>query len=78
MEKYYTSFNFFILPAGRLCSTTTREGKGEKSTIDATEERGYEEKSPNGIVSNDKQNVTSCENVGANGESKYFRRYITR
>jgi len=63
---------------GRLCSTTTRERKGEKSAIDATKERGCEEESSNGIFSNDKQNATSSKNIGTNGESKYFRRHISR
>jgi len=60
------------LSIGRLCSTTTRKGKGEESPVGTTKERRCEEKSPTGILSNNKQNVTSCKNIRANGEPKHF------
>jgi len=61
------------LSTGRLCSTTTRKGKGEESPpVDTTKERRHEEKSSIGIFRNDKQNVTSCKNIRANGEPKHF------
>lgn len=73
--RYY---NFFISSVGRLRSTATREGKGEKSTVDATEEGGREEEGSGRNLGDDVQNVASREDSGANGESEHLRRYIAR